>query len=123
MTRCTVCNAPARDLIEAGLWAGVSKSELARQHGVSRYAIIDHARAHMPTPPAEAPGPAPGPGRDRWAPPEEPCIICAHPLRQAIEAVLKTETNRVVIAQRWRIPVWAVIQHVQAHMVYVPPSP
>jgi hypothetical protein len=128
MTRCTVCNSPARAAIEAGLHAGQPKAALARQHGVSRYAIIDHAKAHMPSSTAashcprrgaEAPSPAPAPVRDRWAPPQEPCIICAHAQRETIEAILKTGVVRTVISQRWRIPLWAVIQHAQAHMIHV----
>jgi hypothetical protein len=48
---CSVCSHPARDTIEAALIAPtVNKTQLAKEHGVSRFALIDHAQKHMSKP-------------------------------------------------------------------------
>jgi IS30 family transposase len=42
--RCSICNHPSRAEVDRGLMAGVSRSSLAEQYGVSKAALSRHLR-------------------------------------------------------------------------------
>jgi hypothetical protein len=55
MPRCSVCDLPSKAIVDRALIAGSpSVTALAKQHGVSRQAILRHRAAHIPAGLAES---------------------------------------------------------------------
>jgi hypothetical protein len=140
---CPVCAHPKRAKIDAAIAAGAERLTIAQDHGVTLHQLARHERHGAEG--VAAPAPAEEKRRRRGAvrsgatssavPPlaaegaplrpaaeaVEPCAVCAHAQRSAIESAIASHETATTIARRWFLTVDQVRAHASSHLPPAPP--